>query len=483
VILVHVDAPYDLQMRSTRERELKLDIDGSFALPPLDGEELPGRTFTSTYHDTPDRSLLRAGITLRRRLENGKSLWQLKLPRSDRARSELEEPGGPVRVPKPLASLLTAHLRHGALEPVATLRTRRSGVRVLDGERPVADVTVDVVDILDAGRSAGGFTEVEVELVGGDEADLKRLGRQLRRSGAKASTGVPKLHRVLEPPPAEEVAPDAPLVEQLRQLLAAQLAEIEAHDPGVRLGEDAEDVHRFRVATRRTRALVRATRALYGETLASLGEELRWLADALGPVRDLDVLLNHLRDEVARLDVDERRGRELLLGLETAREDARAHLLEALGSPRYRALLDSFAVAIATLPPLPKGRTADGLAGAAFRKLQRAVDRLPPDPPDDELHGVRIKAKRARYAAELAALSDRSGAKRAVDALKHVQDVIGEHQDAVVAEERLRALMRARTAVAAGRLIERERERRRAARAAYRDALERALRAGRKAFG
>jgi len=470
-------------MRSTRERELKLDVDGSFELPPLTGDELPSRTFTSTYHDTPSRSLLRSGITLRRRLENGKSLWQLKLPRSDDARSELEEPGGPVRVPKTLASLLTAHLRHGALEPVATLRTRRAGVRVRDGERPVADVTVDTVDVLDAGRAAGGFVELEVELVDGDESDLDRLGRRLRRAGAKRSSGVPKLHRVLEPPAADKPASDAPLRQQLSHLLAVQLAEIEAHDPGVRLGEDSEDVHRFRVATRRTRALVRATRPLLGEALVPLGDELRWLAGVLGPVRDLDVLLEHLRHEVATLDTDERSGRELLLGLEAAREDARSHLLEALGSARYRALLETFANAIATLPRLPKGSTADALAQEAFRKLRRAAEKLPADPSDHELHRLRIKAKRARYPAELAALGGSPAAKRAVDALKDVQDVIGAHQDAVVAEERLRALTRARTAVAAGRLIERERDRRRAARAEYPGVLDAALRAGRKAFG
>src|SRR5438094_507855 len=207
-------------MRATCERELKLDVDGSFELPALKGEALPNRTFTSTYHDTPARSLLRAGITLRRRLENGKSLWQLKLPRSDDARSELEEPGGPGRVPKALASLLAAHVRHGAFEPVATLRTRRAGVRVLDGERRVADVTVDNVDVLDAGRAAGGFVELEVELVEGDEADLERLGRRLRRAGAKTSNGVPKLYRVLEPPRVNEPAADASLREHLRHLLA-----------------------------------------------------------------------------------------------------------------------------------------------------------------------------------------------------------------------------------------------------------------------
>jgi CHAD domain-containing protein/adenylate cyclase class IV len=475
---------YDRSVRTTVERELKLDVDGSFELPPLEGEALPARIFTSTYHDTPSRSLQRAGITLRRRLENGKSLWQLKLPRSDAARSELEEPGGPVHVPRALGSLLQAHLRHGALEPVATLRTRRAGVRVLDGERRVADVTVDNVDVLDAGRAAGGFAEVEVELLDGNEADLDRLGRRLRRAGARRSDGIPKLYRVLPPPQdAAAPAPDAPLRDHLRHLLEVQLAELEARDPGVRLGDEAEDVHRFRVATRRTRALVRATRPLLGDALAPLGEELRWLAGLLGPVRDLDVLLDHLGAEVATLDTDERAGRELLTGLEGAREEARQHLLAALASPRYRSLLEAFAAAIATLPRLRKGASADALARDAFRRLRLDAEKLPTEPSDQELHRLRIEAKRARYAAELAALGGASSAKRSVDALKRLQDVVGEHQDAVVAEERLRGLSRARTAVAAGRLIERERDRRRAMRAEYPETLAAALRAGRKAFG
>jgi CHAD domain-containing protein len=294
---------------------------------------------------------------------------------------------------------------------------------------------------------------------------------------------VPKLYRVVPPPVPEEIAPGASLRNQLRHLLSVQLAELEAHDPGVRLGEDAEDVHRFRVATRRTRALVRATKPLLGDSLVPLGEELRWLGGLLGAVRDLDVLLDHLRGEAETLHGDERAAGELLGGLESAREDARTQLLEALASPRYRALLDTFATAIAGLPALPKGASADALARHGFRRLRRAVERLPDPPSDHELHRLRIKAKRARYAVELAALDGATSAKRAVEALKRVQDVIGEHQDAVVAEERLRALARARTAVAAGRLIERERTRRRERREAYPEVLERALKAGRKAFG
>ena len=110
------------------ERELKLDP----GREPIDlatlGEPLERRTFVSTYYDTETRSLARSGLTLRRRVENGASLWQLKLP-ADEGRIEIELRAGP-RPPAELVSVLAAHLRRERLERVATLRTRRSGVRV-----------------------------------------------------------------------------------------------------------------------------------------------------------------------------------------------------------------------------------------------------------------------------------------------------------------------------------------------------------------
>src|SRR6476646_1494094 len=421
-------------MESTVERELKLEPPDGFELPPLDGEDLESRVFTSTYYDTAPRSLLRAGITLRRRVENGLSRWQLKLPRDGYARAEIEAFGGPVGPPHDLSKLLTAHVRHGAIEPVATLRTRRDGVRVADGLRPLADVTLDVVDVLDAGRATAHFVEIEVELVEGDEADLKRLGRILRRAGAKRSAGTPKLMRVLDV--VAEQAPDdkAPALVRLHALLLEQLVEIEAHDPGVRLGDHAEDVHKARVATRRARAVIRATKPLLGETLTPLADELKWLG---GSVRDLDVLLEHLRPQVATLGDDREAGAAIVAVLEEEREAARDSLLNDLDSERYTKLLDDFATAIASLPELDVPGGVTPIAAAELDRLRKASDGLGDDPPDEELHDLRIHAKRARYAAELTGGKKRDAY---LDALKRLQDTIGLHQDAVVAEERLRAL-------------------------------------------
>jgi CHAD domain-containing protein len=88
-----------------------------------------------------------------------------------------------------------------------------------------------------------------------------------------------------------------------------------------------------------------------------------------------------------------------------------------------------------------------------------------------------------RYAAELAALpGDRAG-QAFIRAAKDLQDVLGAHQDSVVAEERLRGLAagsEAEVALAAGRLVEQEARRRAKARTRLPDALDALVRAGKR---
>jgi CHAD domain-containing protein len=463
-------------VKTTLERELKLEPPEGFELPPLAGDELDARDFTSTYYDTPARSLTRAGITLRRRVEDDDSLWQLKLPVGGGARSEIEVPGGATGPPDSLNELLTAHLLHGQVEPVATLRTRRAGVRVLDGSRAVADVTLDVVDVLDEGRAADNFAELEVELIDGEEKELEQLGRTLQRAGALRSDGRPKLMRVLHLA-EEEQSKDVRSIDRVRRILALQLRELEAHDPGVRTGHDPEDLHRFRVATRRARAVIRATRPLLGDTLSRLSDELKWLAGMLGPVRDLDVLIERLRTEGALLDNDREGAETLVASLERERRAKREELLAAMRSTRYTALLTRFSEAIGSLVVHESDGKLKPLAKSPFLKLRKAAAELGDEPSDDELHELRIRAKRARYAAELLRTKK---AERYVDALKKLQDVVGEHQDSVVAVVRLREAAGPETAIAAGRLIERELERRRQSRARFRGVLKTAVRRGRK---
>src|SRR5918992_3068769 len=131
------------------ERERKLGAPDGFTLPDLPGQPLEPRVFTSTYYDTPEHRLAAVGITLRRRVENGRGLWQLKLPEGA-ARREIEIAGGPARPPAEIAHLLPALVRARDLAPVAKLKTRREGVRVSDSGGAQAEVVHDSVTVLDA---------------------------------------------------------------------------------------------------------------------------------------------------------------------------------------------------------------------------------------------------------------------------------------------------------------------------------------------
>ena len=184
---------------------------------------------------------------------------------------------------------------------------------------------------------------------------------------------------------------------------AEQYAELLRHDPGVRVGDDPEDLHDLRVAARRLRALLRAADVLLvPEWSQPLRDELKWLGGELGPARDLDVLLEHLRAEAAALGEDEAAFAEVLQKLEAQRADARDRLLAALAGDRYHALLEALDAASRAPHARALDAPLDELAAAEFKRLAKAVKRLGDDPTDEALHNVRIKGKRARYAAELA---------------------------------------------------------------------------------
>ncbi len=441
-------------MKVTDEHELKLGAPDGFELPELPGQPLETREFASTYYDTPSGSLRRAGITLRRRVENGTGVWQLKLP-SAASRFELEPESESDALPGELKDLLAAHLRLGGVWPVAELRTRRSGVLV-DEDGSQMQVVLDRVEVMGNGEVASVFNEVEIELVEGNPASLGRVAKAVLRAGAEPRDRTPKLFRALG---AEVPAPPAP---GRRGWVAKQLGEILARDPGTRFGADPEDLHQHRVAVRRLRAVLRDE---------PWKTELRWLGGALGAVRDHDVLLDHLRAQAATLEPEEQYAFEpLLRRLEQERESARRELQAALASSRYLELLDGLEQ-VATELPEEDAEHLSEVAAAEFRKLRKQVKAAGRDPKDEVLHDLRKRGKRLRYAAELAGTVSGKAPRRVVEPAKRFQDVLGEHQDGVIAEQRLRQLLGAggdtQRGVAVGRLIERERERRQEARDAW----------------
>lgn len=482
-----------------KERELKLSVETSFAMPGLEelGDDVtpiawaPEGVWT-VYFDTDDLRLARWGASMRQRLGQG---WTVKLPPTHDGdvlvREEVTFLGSGRRPPAAAIDLVRAFSRGKELEPRSRLRTTRRRTELRDGAgRLVADLFEDDVTVHGGSPAASRFREVEIEV--GDATPpelLDTLVERLSAAGASAADPTPKYERALGSRAVPEV--DVPRLELdatagdvVRRAIAASVTRLVVHDPIVRLDTDTEGVHQARVATRRLRSDLRTFRPLVdAEATARLRQELRWVAGLLGFVRDGDVLLERMRERVGELAAEHERGAaEVLATLEAHRDVAHAKLLTAIRDRRYLELLDRL-VAEANEPSLlpdaqrPALTVVPELVRGPWQSLAKAARRLGKKPSDAELHDLRIRTKRVRYAAEAAAPLVGADATSLARAAASLQGVLGDLNDAVVARAWLRDWAgdgRSDEGVAAARALARlERDAARADRARWRARWER----------
>jgi CHAD domain-containing protein len=467
------------------EREVKLGAALSFRMPVLENvadgvvaDEKPALRVSATYLDTDDLRLTGWGVSLRHRTSDG---WTVKLPQarvgSVLIREELVFPGDVRRPPAEAVDLVRAFARTAPLRPQVRLKTVRRQTELSDEEgRRLADVVDDDVSVLDGRTIAARFRELEVEA--GDETRddlIEALVAHLRESGAGPPDPTPKVVRALGPRAAHprelsvpELGADATVADVVGNAIATSVERLIRHDPIVRLDTDVEGVHQARVATRRLRSDLRTFRSLLDpEWAKALRDELGWLAESLGAVRDCDVLLGRIRKRAATLPSEDGKGAaRVLAALEADRAEAYETLLQTIRSERYVALLDRLieaanAPAFQSEPDLDAKAALQPLVGRPLQTLAKQVSSLDKEPDDEALHAVRIRTKRARYASEAVAPVLGKRARAVAAAAADLQDVLGEHHDAVVAERWLREWTRGSRSVpgafAAGELAGLER--------------------------
>jgi CHAD domain-containing protein len=226
----------------------------------------------------------------------------------------------------------------------------------------------------------------------------------------------------------------------VRQSFRQSYERLVGHETGLRKGDDPESVHQARVATRRLRSDLRTFEPFVeGAWAADLSGDLRWIGSELGNLRDTEVLRDRLRSHAAWLPPAEAEAaRRVVRRLDADREAARFDVLSMLAQPRYAHVRDKLADA-AGLPPFtdaafePASKALKKVVHSRFRKVRRAVRKAGAHPSDDALHRIRVRAKRCRYAAEACESVYGKRARRLARAMAEVQDVLGEHHDAVVA--------------------------------------------------
>jgi CHAD domain-containing protein len=469
-----------------RETELKFLVDPDFELPSLESTgagifsvvELPSQALSAIYYDTDDLRLARSGLTLRHRTgEVGVQPWTLKLPVNgiDIARDEITYDAGPGEPPPGAKELLTAFVRGRSLRPVTQIKTKRLRWSLVGPEgQDLGELVDDRVSVLNGASITQRFREIEVESHDFDETGLKKIANGMRKAGASAPDQLPKAlralgERALAPPDwfVLPPSPDDPVSTAVKASIAAAAKRIISHDPAARTG-DPEGVHQMRVAVRRLRSDLRMFAAILDPVWSQeLTAELRWLGDVLGPARDADVLIDRLRSDSA--DLGDAIG-PIFEEMERWRSAAAITLKAGIGDSRYVALLDRLLRDLAEPNVLSEAsdacrRVMPRLVAETWRPFAHKARGVNSDSADEELHAVRILAKRTRYAAEAAAqcLGPESAreAVRFAKGAEEIQNILGEHQDAAIARRKLMDMATVQLengplSFAIGRLVERQ---------------------------
>lgn len=212
-------------------------------------------------------------------------------------------------------------------------------------------------------------------------------------------------------------------------------------------------IHSTRVAARRLRSTLRTYPEVVDVARAgALTEELVWIAGLLGDVRDHEVLEDRLLEELAELSPDLIVGpvaAQIQTELSARRKVGWDAVVDALDSDRYRLLLaelqqwrsDAPLAKAAKAPAIKVKKYVKRATKKLDKRLDRAIEaQLSGDAEADHLlHQARKAGKRARYAVELAAPFLGKKADKVIERRKDLQDLLGEHQDSIVAGEFLRS--------------------------------------------
>jgi CHAD domain-containing protein len=465
------------------EIERKYTVADGVALPAL--ERVPGvvsveRTagvhLDAVYLDTVDRSLLAAGIVVRRRTGGHDAGWHIKL-RGPVGRVELHLPIDATdteRLPEAFEAALRTRLRGRPLIPIALIRTERRAVVVVDEAGGGVEVVDDLVSATDVAAGVlRTWREWEAEQAEDSDACsalLDRVDAALQVAGATASASPAKIAQALGLVDARSPSPEPPATAGgvVAAIIAGHAEELHRGVQSLALDGDPDGtvVHALRTVVRRSRAVLALT-SVAGPSGAALRDRLGDVGRVLGAVRDPLAVARLADGLLARLDpgtpgLDD--ARALLVDQPAARAAADiAVLLDRLGAPDVLALLADLE-AFAPDGPLV-GRRPEALIALGERAVRRAGTRARHP---GRLHRARKAAMRARFVVEelVAAglVPERSKLARAARTHEAAQDVLGDHRDLALLLDGLPAASeqltsRGANAFAIGRIAEHGRRR------------------------
>jgi triphosphatase len=402
-----------------------------------------GQAVRIVWHDTLDRALAADGLALAEQ----RGAWRL-----ERHRPAATDPWPPATdhrlIEEAAAPDAFSHTLPEAMTPVAAFEGRRTVFPLaIDGETVTLTILDGVIRAVAAERQATrlilsgpGAVVRPLALSLAEALTLSIPGHSLATDALHLADGTKTSPRRQGPPALPRDGLGVP----------AAFAHIIGHLTDVMLYlaptavDGPEPVHLMRVAVRRARSALTLFPVPADSVAASEG--LKRLGRMLGPARDWDVFMTETAPPVEAVLPDHAGLHGLLRAGERRRRLARAALAEYLAGAEFRLLTIELACLAAAEPPTNEAEPAAlagfaaGVLQARWKKLVNAGRSLD-DLDNPGLHGVRLKAKRLRYAAEFfAPLFPEKPASRFIRRLSVLQERLGLFNDTAAAETLLREL-------------------------------------------
>ena len=460
---VEIEWQFDVEDLGPVEKWLR-DLPPSlpFAIAATDPDE-----HLDTYFDTSDWRIYRSGYSLRSRRSQNHVELTLKSIDGIRdgyvRRREVtqqvadDETESVDQIRGPVGDRIRAIRGRSSVSPLFTAVTRRKRFRLWFEGRDIGELSLDNTTFIgEAFEDQSQLMRVEVETTADQTSHLDQFVDAMSdacdlvpATVSKFETGV-SIFGIHSPEAINvgsiEFDRDSSIRELATAVLRRHFGELLRREPGTRLGDDVEELHDMRVAARRLRAALSLFRPYLRPEYDEIGEDLRWVASALGEVRDLDVQLAEIQAWKVRLDPHDADALEpLITELNRRRDAARGSMLTALDAERYEKFVGEFSGLLTSpIEPDESGRAVDiapDLVLRRCRRFRRRADRLRESSDDADFHRLRIDGKRLRYSLEFVSPLYAKIVRQAIAQLVEVQDLLGRHQDSIVAIVHLREIV------------------------------------------
>jgi CHAD domain-containing protein len=406
------------------------------------------------WHDSPEHALLAEGMTLAdyrgaQRLERvypGAATWLPAQP----VPAVAEAPDA-ATLPAPLAPLAAYEGRQTASVhqfggQAVTLTVAKGILRSVTAEQPAARIWLSGEEqaVRSVARLIADAVPVGVPLT---SLAADGIAMATGRTAAARHCGAPAL-------------PDGPLgvTDALTHILGHLIDVMLVNAPPAvrRDGDATEAVHQMRVAVRRARSALSIFQGVLPPgALDAVSDGLKALGSRLGPTRDWDVFAEETLPAIQQSLPEDERLQRLIVAAARRRRECHKALAAYLNSPAFRllgielawfaaarfwhvasaAVADQAASLPATLPEF-----AGQVLQQRWKKLASSGNRIE-DLDIPALHGVRLRAKRARYAAEMfSTLHQGKASHRFIRRLSALQERLGVLNDGAVASHLLAEL-------------------------------------------